>query len=114
MPFNVVLNIADDQQRELLEQSKPQRVGNSVLFRGRFLAPAARAVEQIRSWVRALSALFTVFSHQACASDFSTVPCRGSHWNSAILFSSTREAVAIVGPESPIAVDGTLVQITGF
>ena len=98
MPFDVVFNVASDQQRELLEQSKPQRVGNSDLFRGWFLAGAAPAMEQIRSWLRALSALFTFLSHQACASDLSPVPCRGSRWNSTILFSSPRETVAIFGP----------------
>jgi hypothetical protein len=45
MPFDVLFNIAHDRQRVLLEQSKPQRVGHSDLFRGRLLALASRAVE---------------------------------------------------------------------
>ena len=45
MPFDVLFNIAYDRQRVLLEQSKPQRVGHSDLFRGRLLALASRAVE---------------------------------------------------------------------
>ena len=95
MPFDVLFNIAHDQQHVLLEQSKPQGVGNSDLFRGRFLARASRAVEQIYSRLCPLSALFTLFSNQTCAADLSSVPCRGSPWNSTILFSSTKRAVAI-------------------
>ena len=52
--------------RVLLEQSKPHRVRYSDLFRGRFLALASRAVEQIFSRLRALSTLFAIFSRQAC------------------------------------------------
>jgi len=61
------LHLADDQQHVLLEKSKPQRVGNSDLFCNRFFASAARAMEQICSRLRSLSALFPLFSHQACA-----------------------------------------------
>lgn len=43
----------------------------------------------------ALSALFTLFSHQACASNLSPMRCRGSLGNSTILSSSTKGAVAI-------------------
>ena len=66
MPFDVVFDIAYDQQRVLLEHSKLQGVGNADLFRNRFLARASRPVEQISSRLCALSALFTLFSHQAC------------------------------------------------
>jgi hypothetical protein len=94
MPFDVVFNIVYDQQRVLLEQSKPQRVGNADLFCSR--PGAHRAVEQISFRLCALSALFTLFSHQACASNLSPMRCRGSLGNSTILFSSTKEAVAIL------------------
>ena len=67
MPFNGVFNLADDQQYVLLEESKPQRVGNSDLFGGRFFARAVRAMEQICSRICALSALFAFFSRQARA-----------------------------------------------
>ena len=95
MTFDVVFNIAYDEQRVLLEHSKPQGVGDADLFRNRFLARASRAVEQISSRLCALSALFTFFSHQACASNLSPMRCRGCLGNSAILSSSTKEAVAI-------------------
>ena len=95
MPFDVVFDIAHDQQRVLLEHSKLQGVGDADLFRNRFLARASRPVEQICSWLCALSTLFTFFSHQASASDLSAVPCRGSPRNSTILFSPTKGAVAI-------------------
>src|SRR5262245_307343 len=95
MLFNVVFNIAYDQQHVLLEQSKPQRVGNSDLFCGRFRARAVRAVEQICCRLCALSELFSLFSRQACSRDLSPVPCRGSPRNSTISFSSTKSAVAI-------------------
>ena len=96
MPFDAVFDIAYDQQRVFLEHSKLQSVGDADLFRNRFLARASRPVEQISSQLCALSALFTLFSHQACASILSTVRCRGSFGNSTILFSSTKEAVAIL------------------
>ena len=96
MPFNVVFDIAHDQQRVLLEHSKLQGVGNADLFRNRFLARASHPMEQISSRLCALSALFTLFSHQACASDLSPMPYRGSLGNSTILFSSTKGAVAIL------------------
>jgi len=95
MPFDVVFDIAHGQQRVLLEHSKLQGVGDADLFRNRFLARASRPVEQISSRLCALSALFTLFSHQACAPNLSPMPCRGSLRNSAILFSSTKGAVAI-------------------
>ena len=54
MPFDGVFNIADDQRHLLLEESKPQRVGNSNLFCGRFFARASGAMEQICSRLRAV------------------------------------------------------------
>ena len=47
MPFDVVFVFANDQQCVLLEQPKPQGVGDADLFRNRFLARASRPVEQI-------------------------------------------------------------------
>ena len=67
MSFDVVFDLAYDQRRELLEQSKAQRVGNSDLLCDRFFARSFRAVEQICSRLRAPSALFTFFPRQACA-----------------------------------------------
>lgn len=96
MPFDVVFDIAHDQQRVLLEHSKLQGVGDADLFRNRFLARASRPVEQISSRLCALSALFTLFSHQACASNLSPMRCRGCLGNSTILLSFTKEAVAIL------------------
>jgi hypothetical protein len=66
MPFDVVVDIAYDQQRVLLEHSKLQGVGDADLLRNRFLARASRPVEQISCRLCALSALFAFFSHQAC------------------------------------------------
>ena len=95
MPFDVVFDIAHDQQRVLLEHSKLQGVGDADLFRNRFLARASRPVEQISFRLCALSALFTLFSHQTCASNLSPMRCRGCLGNSTILSSSTKGAVAI-------------------
>ena len=96
MPFDVVFDFAYDQQRVLLEHSKLQGVGDADLFRNRFLARASRPLEQISSRLCALSALFALFSHQACASILSPMRCCGSLRNYAILFSSTKGAVAIL------------------
>src|SRR5206468_890276 len=65
-------------------------------LRNRFPARASRPVEQISSRLCALSALFTLFSRQACASNLSPMRCRGCLGNSTILFSSTKGAVAIL------------------
>jgi hypothetical protein len=80
----------------LLEHSKLQGVGDADLFRNRFLARASRPLEQISSRLCALSALFALFSHQACASNLSPRRCRGCLGNSIILFSSPKAAVAIL------------------
>jgi hypothetical protein len=67
MSFDVVFDIAYDQQRVLLEKSKLQGLGNADLLCDRFLARASRPVEQISSRLCALSTLFTFLSYQACA-----------------------------------------------
>jgi len=67
MPFDVVFNIAYDQQRILLEHSKPQGVGDADLFRNRLLAPAPRAVEQVTPRLCPLPTLFAFLSGQTPA-----------------------------------------------
>jgi len=67
MPFDVVFDIAYDQQRVLLEQSKPQDVGDADLFRNRLLARASRAVEPVSSRVYPLRTLFAFLSRQTRA-----------------------------------------------
>src|SRR5205823_6182578 len=52
-------------------------------------------VEQISFRVCALSALFTLFSHQACASNLSPMRCRICLGYSTMLSSSTKGAVAV-------------------
>jgi hypothetical protein len=66
MPFDVVFDVAYDQQRVLLEHSKLQGGGDADLFRGRFLARASHPVEQISSRFCPLSTLFAFLSRQAC------------------------------------------------
>jgi hypothetical protein len=61
MPFDVVFDVAYDQQRVLLEHSKLTGVGHADLFRDRFLARASRAVEQISSRLCALSSAIHPF-----------------------------------------------------
>ena len=68
MPFDVVFDIAHDQQRVLLEDSKLQDVGDADLFCSRLLALVSRPVEQISSRLCTLSTLFAFLSHSTCAS----------------------------------------------
>ena len=97
MSFDVVFVVVNDQRRILLEQSKPQNgVGDAGLLRNRFLDRSARAVEQISSRVRSLSALFALFPHQACTADRCPVRCRSSFRNSIVLSSLTKAAVGIL------------------
>jgi hypothetical protein len=53
-------------------------------------------VEQVSCRLCALSTLLALFSHQACAPDLCPIRCRGSLWNSIILFSLKKAAVAIL------------------
>ena len=96
MPFDVVFDIAHDQQRVLLEQSKPQGVGDADLFCGRLFASTPCAVEQVASRVCPLSTLFAFLSHQACVSDLSPRASCSSYWNSRVVFSFAKRAVAIL------------------
>ena len=97
MSFDVVFVVVNDQRRLLLEQSKPQYgVGDAGLLRNRCPDHSARAVEQISSRVRSLSALFALFSDQTCAADFCPVRCRSSFRNSIVLFSLTKAAIGIL------------------
>ena len=97
MSFDVVFVVVNDQRRILLEQSKPPNsVGDAGLLRNRFLDRSARAVEQISSRVRSLSALFALFPHQACTADLCPVRCRSSFRNSIVLSSLAKAAVGIL------------------
>src|SRR5262249_37395494 len=96
MPLDVVFDVADDQYRVLLEESTVQRVGNADLFCVRFFARASHAVEQISSRLRPLPTLFTFLSRQTRARDFLPRPRSGSCWNSGVVFSFAKRAVAIL------------------
>ena len=67
MPFDVVFDIAYDQQRVLLEQSKPQGVGDADLFCARLFARAPRPLEPVSSRVYPLRTLFAFLSCQTRA-----------------------------------------------
>lgn len=97
MPFDVVSVLPHDWRRVLLEQQKLQDgTRDPDLFRNRFPAPSATAMEQISSWLRGLSELFAFFPRQACARDFCVVPCCGSIRDSVVLFSFPKAAIAIL------------------
>jgi hypothetical protein len=96
MPFDVVFDIAYDQQRVLLEQSKPQRVGNADLFCGRILAGASRPVEQISSRLCPLSTLFAFLSREACASAFIARSAGDVGWDSTVVFSCSKATRGVI------------------
>jgi hypothetical protein len=102
MPFDVLFNIAYDQQRVLLEHSKPHRVGDSDLFRVGFLLvllvpwnrflPALCFISAIRpffssgmrlkSFSYVLSRLswefhYPIFLYESSGSDFACIFCVG-------------------------------------
>ena len=96
MPFDVVFDIAYDQQRVLLEHSKLQGVGDADLFRNRFLARASHPLEQVSSRLCSLPTLFAFLSRQARASNFRPRSAGDTRRNSVVLFSFPEGAVAIL------------------
>jgi len=80
----------------LLEQSKLESgVGDADLFRDRFFARVARAVEQISSWLCSLSALFAVLPRQTRVRVFLPRGRSGSCRNSDIVFSFAKRTIAM-------------------
>jgi hypothetical protein len=66
VPFDVVFDVASNQQRVLFKESALQGTGNADLLCNRSFAPALRAVEPISSRVCSLPMMFAFFSRQAC------------------------------------------------
>ena len=87
MPFNVVFDLAYDQQRVLLEDWKPQRIGNADLFGDRLLAGDHGAMEPVAPRFCPLPTLFAFLSHQACVPDFCSRFVGDSRRNSLVVFS---------------------------
>ena len=96
MPFNVVFDLAYDQQRVLLEDWKPQRIGNADLFGDRLLAGDHGAMEPVAPRFCPLPTLFAFLSRQACVADFRPLAPGDSRRNPTVLFPFPKQAVAIV------------------
>jgi hypothetical protein len=87
LPFDVFFDLAYDQRRVLLENSKLQRIGNAYLFCARLCAPGDLAVEQVASRLCPLPTPFAFLSDQACASNFRPRARGVSRRNSLVVFS---------------------------
>jgi hypothetical protein len=89
VPRRGIAGLPWPKRRLVVAYSTLQRIGYADLFGCWPVARVSPAVGQILSGVCSLPELFSFPSHQICASDFFSHPCRSSPRNSTIVFSSS-------------------------
>jgi hypothetical protein len=118
VPLDVVLDVADDQRRLLLENSKLQRSRNADCSALGFLLLLLVPWEQAASRFCRLSTLFAFLSGQACVSSFCNRSCSDSGRNSVVVFScakarrpTKRLTVQLAGPIDAMPLWGLFIAI---